>query len=145
MIKFNTNVFKQSWIFMVHVLCCIRRIIAILRWTHFELHLTYVPMFKQIWAFSASLLCENLYNRKYSFEIKLTMFYRSLLHFLKFWNVKYGKALKSNALSSGPWCQIWLPISICLDLSASSAIFECLTSYVSVLMLLMRGFSLKYT
>ena len=62
---------------------------------------------------------------------------------LKHW--KYGKALKSNALSSGPWRRIWLPVSICLDLSASFAIFEYLTSYVSVLVLLMRGYSLKCT
>ena len=39
----------------------------------------------------------------------------------------------------------WLPISICLDMSASYAIFEPLTSYVSVLTLLMRGYSLKCT
>ena len=37
------------------------------------------------------------------------------------------------------------PFSIRLDLSASFVIFESLTSYVSFLMLLMRGYSLKCT
>ena len=47
-------------------------------------------------------------------EIYQTMFYINFLHYfakiLKDW--KYGKALKSNALSSGPCRRIWLPISI---------------------------------
>ena len=70
---------------------------------------------------------------------------------LKFWpNMELNglllyqtKPSKSVALSIYPCRHIRLPISICLDLSASFAMIGSLASSVFVLMLLMRGYFLK--
>ena len=69
-------------------------------------------------------------------EIYQTMSYRHLLH------GKYGKASKRFAPSSCPYHQIWLPISICLDLRISITMFGSRSSYVLVQILLIRGYSL---
>ena len=70
-------------------------------------------------------------------KIHVYQCWKDMVDSIHYMNI-YGKAAKSNALN-------WLPISICLDLSTSFAILESLTSYVSVLMLLMRCYSLKRT
>ena len=69
--------------------------------------------------------------------------YAAFVKTLKHW--KYGKVSKSTALSICPCRRIWLPISICLDLSASFTMFKSWNSYGLVLMQLMRGYSLKCT
>ena len=61
----------------------------------------------------------------------------AIVYILK--HCKYRKASNPIALSDCPFCQIWLLISICVDLSASLNMFESQTYYV--LLLLMRGYS----
>ena len=61
---------------------------------------------------------------------------------IKHWKKKRN-SFESIALKSCPCQSIWLPISICLELSASFAMLGSLTSYVSDQVLLMRGYSTK--
>ena len=57
--------------------------------------------------------------------------------------MKIIKGIENIALVPGscPRCQIWLPISISVDLSASFAMFGARTPYVLVLILLMTCYS----
>ena len=62
-----------------------------------------------------------------------------------FTKIPIRKASKSIALTSCLCSLVWLPIPIYLDLSESFAMFGLLSSCFSVVMLLIRGYSFKYT